>query len=61
MSVHQVPVGDRPLLGHQGEWGEEVIVTVRQRVPPLIDRFLLLPGLDVLTIGTLNIANYQWS
>ena len=43
VAVHQVSVRDGPLLGHQSQRRQEVVVTVRQRVPPLIDRLLVLP------------------
>ena len=42
MAVHQVSVSDGPLLGHESEGRQEVVVTVRQRVPPLIERLPLL-------------------
>ena len=53
MSVHQVAVGDRPLLGHQSQGRQEVVIAVREGVLPLVLRattsqwhrlLLLLPG-----------------
>ena len=36
MSVHQVAVGDRPLLGHQSQGRQEVVIAVREGVLPLV-------------------------
>ena len=36
MSLHQVAVSDGPLLGHESERRQEVVIPVRERVLPLI-------------------------
>ena len=36
MSLYQVAVSDGPLLGHESERRQEVVIPVRERVPPLV-------------------------